>query len=306
VSDAAAIGEKLIETEGPFDGAGVRLYHRSVAPSKNMIARLAIVHGYGEHGGRYLHFMRWMAERGIACDAVDLRGQGRAEGRRGFVRRWEDYLDDLNAFLSLLHADHQSGLPLFLLAHSHGALIAAVAGESGMLKAHDIRGVIMTSPYLRNRMAVPLRKILLGRAVSLFVPWTPIAHGMAHEWMTSDPAMLADSAADPLMTSVATPRWYLGHLRAQRRVLARASEFQLPLLVLAAGDEKIADPVISEEFVRAAGSADKTFRLIPEMRHELLRETGREKLFAEIRSWIFSQDRTREGEPTIKPNLARK
>jgi lysophospholipase len=288
VSDPATIGEKLIETEGPFDGAGVRLYHRFVAPPKDVIARLAIVHGYGDHGGRYLHFMRWMAERGIACDAVDLRGQGRAEGRRGFVRRWEDYLDDLNAFLSLLHAEKQSGPPLFLLAHSHGALIAAVAGKSGRLTDHNVRGVIMTSPYLRNRMVVPRRKVLLGRAVCLIVPWIPIAHGMENGWMTSDPAMLADSAADPFMTSVATPRWYLGHLRVQRRILARASEFQLPLLVLAAGDEKIADPVISEEFVRLVGSADKTFRLIPNMRHELLREIGREKLFGEIHSWIAS------------------
>jgi alpha-beta hydrolase superfamily lysophospholipase len=285
-TDKQTPAEDVIETEGPFDGPGERLYRRSVSPRHNAIARLAIVHGYDDHSGRHLPFMRWMAGHAIACDALDLRGQGRAKGRRGYVRRWENYLEDLRAFLTFLQPDARPDLPLFVLGHSHGGLVVAIAGETELLLSLGVRGVIMTSPYLRMRMVVPLRKILLGRAVCLFVPWLPITNGLQSEWMTSDPAMIADTEADPLVTRVATPSWYLGHLRAQRRVVVNASRFQLPLLVLAAGDEKIADPAASEAFVNSAGSTDKTFRLFPHMRHELLREIDRQRIFAEIQSWI--------------------
>lgn len=281
-----ASNHEVIATEGAFAGPGGRLYRRSFRPASDPIARLVFVHGYGDHSGRHSHFMRWLAGRGIACDACDLRGQGLAEGRRGFVRRWKDYLDDLNAFLSMLRSQHPPATPQFVLGHSHGGLIVAAAGETGLLTSADVRGVVLTSPYLRSRMQIPLRKILLGRTVVLFVPWLPIPTGLTNEGMSSDPAMVAESAADPLITRVATPGWYLAHLRVQRQVMARAAQFRLPLLVLAAGDDVVADPNAAEEFVQSAGSTDKNFRLLPHLLHEVLREIGRETIFESIAAWI--------------------
>ena len=278
----------LVNSEGPFDGPGGRLYRRSVRPEKDAVGRLALVHGYGDHSGRHVHFMQWMAERGFACDVFDLRGQGLSEGRRGYVRRWEEYLDDLNAFLSLVNSQYSSNLPLFVLGHSHGGLVVAAAGEEGLLEFAGVRGVILTSPYLRSCMKVPLRKILLGRMIAPFIPWMQFPTGLTNDGMSSDPLMVADSSADPLVTRVATPRWYLSHLRMQRRVLDGAAKLRLPLLVLAAGADIIADPQASEEFVQAAASQDKRFRLYPSQKHELLRETGRFEVFKEILVWSRS------------------
>jgi len=288
MSEIAPIGEKPIISEGLFEGPGGLLYRRSIRPENGAVARIALVHGYGDHSGRHVHFMRWMAERRVACDAFDLRGQGLAEGRRGYVRRWEEYLDDLSSFLSLVRSDYPADLPLFLMGHSHGGLIVAAAGESVMLETAGVRGVVLTSPYLRSRMIVPLRKIALGRAVVLFVPWMRIATGLTNEGMTSDPAMIAESSLDPLITRSATPRWYLAHLRVQRRVMAEAVQFRLPLLILAAGADVVADSDASEEFVRSAISVDKRFQLIPSQKHELLRETGRPEVFMEIFDWILA------------------
>ncbi|HSU66533.1 MAG TPA: lysophospholipase, partial [Tepidisphaeraceae bacterium] len=259
-------------TEHFFQGPGGRLFLRGVRPSSAAIARLVIVHGYGDHSGRFSHFMRWMAGRGIACHAADLRGQGRSDGRKGYVARWEHYLDDLAAILSQTSAGEGPHVPLFVLGHSHGGLVVAAAGERGVLERAGVRGVVLTSPYLRSKMRVPRAKIVLGRAVGLFFPWLPVATGLQNEWMSSDPDMVEDTRVDPLCTRVATPRWYTGQLRAQGEVMKRAGDFRLPLFVLGAGADRVADTSAAEEFVSRAGSADKTFRSYPGLLHELLRE----------------------------------
>lgn len=270
--------------ESAFAGPGGHLHRRSYRPKGDCVAHLAVIHGYGDHSGRHAHFMRWMAERGVACDAVDLRGQGLSEGRRGYVSRWTEYVDDLQAFLN--ETGPGDRLPRFALGHSHGALVVAVAGEMGVLGAAHVRGSILTSPYFRGRMKIPIWKETLGRCVGLIVPWLPLATGLNNEWMSSDPQMVAQSKNDPLCTRVATPRWYLGMLKAQKRVLEKAGDFRLPLLVFGAGEDLIAETSVAEEFVRRSGSADKEFRLCADMRHEILRERGREAIFNEILQWI--------------------
>lgn len=280
---------ELTEDAGHVDGPGGRLYRRSTHPTRGAVARLAIIHGYGDHSGRYVHFMRWMALRGIACDAVDLRGQGMADGRRGFVRRWGDYLADMRAFVSLPVARSLSTVPRIILGHSHGGLVVAAAGEAGLLESAGIGGVVLTSPFFQSRMKLPRLKVMLGRMVGLVVPWLPVPTGMNAGWMSSDAQMVEETRSDPLCARVATPRWYAGHLRAQSRVRADAASFRLPLLVLAGGADPIADPAAAERFVHEAGSIDKAFRLLPGMLHELLRESGREQVFADIHSWITAR-----------------
>src|SRR5688500_3489789 len=108
---------------------GVTLHRLSITPAADqpVSARLAEVHGYGDHAGRYWELMTWLASRGVACHAFDFRGHGRSTGRRGFVRRWDEHLDDLRAFLDLpaLRHDSPGDPPLFVLGHSHGGLVVA-------------------------------------------------------------------------------------------------------------------------------------------------------------------------------------
>src|SRR4051794_16407640 len=141
-----------------------QLFRRSVIPFEphRSTARLILLHGYGDHSGRYVHFMRWLAERGVACHSFDFRGHGRSPGRRGYVRRWDEYLEDLAAFLALapLRADAPGG-PLFVLGHRHGGLVAAAAGGRGILVNAGVAGCILTSPYLRGyaRVSAPWHAI---------------------------------------------------------------------------------------------------------------------------------------------------
>src|SRR6185437_15924758 len=112
--------------------------------------------------------------------------------------------------------------------------------------------------------------------------------GLEEELMSSDPAMIQESRADQYRGRVATPRWYLGMLKAQERVMSEADQFLLPLLVLAGGQDQIADMDGAKMFFERAGSADKRIEVYPTMRHELLREAQRETAFRDILRWIVT------------------
>jgi len=276
----AAPARPLIE-EGALAVGELTLFQRSIRPPGEAWARLGVLHGYGEHSGRHAHFMEWMAERGVACEALDFRGQGRSGGRRAYVRQWTDYQQDLAAFFS--QPAFGEGPPLFILGHSHGALILAAAALRGLPPA---RGLVLCAPFFRAQFVVAPVKVLAARALNSAAPWMLIPSGLRTEWMSRDTTMLEESRHDRLIVHQATPRWYVQVLQAQREVLARAEEIRQPLLELIADEDPVAAPAVAQEFFDRAGSADKTCLHYPGFLHEILREAGREQAFQDILQWM--------------------
>lgn len=273
-------------TEGTFLNGRLTLFRRSVTPVETAWGRLLLVHGYGEHSGRYRHFYYWMAERGVACHAVDLRGQGRSSGRRGYVRHWYEYVDDLHA---TLQQEFVAGPgPLFILGHSHGGLVVTAAVLQGLNAA---RGYILSAPYFRSRVAVSRVKQWAGRALNPICPALCIPSGLDPGWMTSDPAMREDSRTDPLLVATATPRWYCGSMAAQAEVMRRCREFRQPFLALIGDADPVSDPDAVHEFYAGAGAQDKTERIYPQLLHEILREADRERVFQDILDWMREHTR---------------
>lgn len=278
----------LRTSEQPLPCGDVALYCRSVAPAGETWAQLGVLHGYGEHSGRHAHFMRWMAERGVACHALDFRGHGMAAGGRGAVQQWQDYFRDVEAFLGCEELWSLESAPRFLLAHSHGALVltAALLEKGDDPALGPIAGCIFTAPYFRSALKVPAYKQLLARVVDPVLPALRIPNGLRDEWMSSDDRLVQESRADPLLQHTATPRWYNGCLQAQPGVLARAGEFRHPLLILMGDADPVADPRAAHDFFLRAASPDKTYRLYPDHLHELLRESDRETIFGHILDWM--------------------
>lgn len=275
---------------GWIDSPPHRLYRRQYRPVGTVVARLLILHGYGDHSGRFAHVMQWFAGRGVACDAFDFRGHGRSSGKRGFVSQWPEYLDDLRAALATTRADavrdNVSDRPLYVLGHSHGGLIAATAGVDGVLAAPEVAGVILSAPYLRP--AVPLSPLwtAIAAVTNVVAPSLRVGSGLSTDLLTSDAAMAEDSRNDALLLRSATPRWYKTTLSTQKRVRENAREFRLPLLCLIGDADRIADVPAAREFVENVSSAEKTFEVLPGQKHEILREVGREATFARILRWM--------------------
>jgi alpha-beta hydrolase superfamily lysophospholipase len=246
---------------------------------------VAVLHGGGDHSGRYPALTAGLVRAGFEVALLDFRGHGQSDGRRWHVDTFDDYLADIDAFLGRLCQDGYAG-KLFVAAHSMGSLIAA---RWGVDHWREPAGFVLSSPYLRLAMRPPLAKVWGARLAGRIVPWLPVATGLTSAALTSDPELQAWTDHDPLYGRKTTPRWFDEASRAQVEVMERAAEFRAPLLVLAAGADTIADPAASRRFVETVQSKDKQFVLYPGFRHEIFNEVERERPVADAVAWLAAR-----------------
>ncbi len=268
----------------------LRLFWQRYTP-RSPRATTLVLHGGGDHSGRYPALTSALAGAGFQVALVDLRGHGQSDGRRWHVDGFQDNLADLDAFVAKLSQEGIAGDQLFLVGHSHGALVAALWGMS---RGRHMSGFVLSSPYFRLALRPPASKVLLAKLVGRVVPWLPVDAGLDLRDLTTDEEMRRWTERDPLYGRKTTPRWYEESLRAQIEVLRRAAEFRAPLLVLAGGDDRIADVAAARAFVDAAGSEDKRIVVYEGFRHEIFNEKRRAEPIGEAIAWL-SAHTAREG-----------
>ena len=270
-------------------GAGERLHLQAWLPAGPDIeqlvepaAAIALVHGYGDHGGRHTWFGEDMAARGYAVYAYDLRGHGLSSGTRGQIKRFDDYLDDTAVFLDEVRR-RQPGKPVVLLGHSLGGLICARFAEE---RPCDVRALVLSSPFFALTVQPEPMKLFGAKALSALWPGRDIGNTVRAEDLSHDQAVVEAYVTDPLVHHVATARWAAETLAAQDAAMAAAPRVTLPLLLLYGKDDQVADPAFAEAFFATAGSADK--KLVPYKRfyHELFNEVERERVFADVAAWL--------------------
>jgi lysophospholipase len=260
----------------------LRLFRRSFVPSSPRAAVL-VLHGYADHSGRYLEVMGHLARRGLSVHALDYRGHGQADGRRGHVDSFTQYLDDLGLFIDAV-AEETTGLPCFLLAHSHGALIAleyALAHPEA-----PIAGAVLTDPYLKLALSPPVLLVTISGILSQTVPWFSVKNRLEASMLTRDEAIQRATERDPLYNQTATARWFIESKRAQVEVMVRAPEYRWPSLFLLGGGDPIASGDATRAFFDRAGCTDKKLVTYDGFRHEILNEVGRERVYADIDAWL--------------------
>ncbi|MBI4618157.1 MAG: alpha/beta hydrolase [Planctomycetes bacterium] len=255
--------------------------HWTPAQSKGTVA---IVHGLGEHSGRYDEVATFLASRGFFATAYDQRGFGKSGGPRAHVPAWGEYAGDLGRFLETVQPDRS---PVFLLAHSMGGLVAFDFLETG--SCPKVRGIVATSPLLGVAVRVPAWKGVLGRVASRLLPRLSLPTEVQPTDLTHDPAKIAEYEADGLIHEKATARWYTEMLAALVRVHANASRIQVPSLVIHAGADRVTDPEASRRFVERIGHPDREFRRREGEFHEVLNETNRAGLYEEIADWFLAR-----------------
>ena len=273
--------------EGFFNARdSVRLFwriERSPAPA----GHVALVHGYAEHLGRHTEVTRALAGAGYTVHLLDCRGHGQSGGKRAHVDRFDEYLSDLEIFLARVK-EQAAGAPMFLLGHSHGALIAA---RYLLDKPEAVRGVIFSSPYFRRKLYVSPLKILAGKLVGRVLPSLPMSNALKPEQLTRDVEIQNATRADPLYQHIATPRWFNESNAAQETVMRRATEFVTPFLLLSGAADAIADPAAGREFFEHATSKDKQHKQYDGLLHELFHEPEREAVFRDVVGWLDERAR---------------
>jgi acylglycerol lipase len=241
-----------------------------------------IVHGLGEHGGRYGPVARAFTAAGIEVHAYDHRGFGGSAGPRAYVERWSVYHDDLAVRIAALR-ETRPGLPLVLYGHSMGGLVALgyVLAEAA-LPQPDL--LVLSAPGIEA--TVPGWKRQLAAALTRITPRMRLANGLADDGLSRDPAVRAAADADPLCQSTSTVRLGAEAFAEQERVqavLARVDALPVPTYVFHGSADPIV-PITATQ--RLEGKGNVTRRVHDGLRHECHHEPEHEDVLAEVVGWV--------------------
>jgi acylglycerol lipase len=273
--------ENAVLTEGSLESAGgIKLQYRAW-PYAGAGITFAVVHGLGEHAGRYERFAKGMAKHGIGTFAVDLRGHGKSPGQRGHVDSWAQWIEDVSAFVT--HVVSVAKGEVVPLGHSFGGTTLLSAVLAGKLPR--TRRFIVSSPALKVKVAVPAWKIKLGTVASSVLPRLALDNEVDPKLLSRMPDVVEAYRTDPLVHSKISSRLYTEWLAATTNILDHAGKIKLPFLILAGTDDGLIDPEGSKELHIKAQSVSE-LRLLEGRYHEPFNDIGNEEVFAMISSWL--------------------
>lgn len=231
-----------------------------------------MVHGLAEHAGRYEALGEALAAAGFTATLLELRGHGHSGGKRGYVARWSEYVDDVRAAVATL----RPGWSLF--AHSMGGLVALDAVLAGVAPSR----LALTSPLLGVALKLPGWKVGAAGVLSKLWPSFAMVNEIDPSALSRDQAVGLAYMADPLVFKTGTPRWYTEMNLARERVLA-APAWTVPMAMWVGSDDHVTDPVVNQAF---ASRFHAQLTVLPEWRHEILNELGKEEATAAIVAWL--------------------
>ena len=268
-------------SESTFEGyENLPLYYQKWQPDETK-AVLVIVHGFGEHSGRYMNVVNKVIPQGFAVYSFDHRGHGKSPGKRGHIQDWNEFIEDVKNFIKLV-GDEQKELPLFLMGHSMGGLIVlnyAISNPQGL------KGVISSGPLLAQP-GISAVLLLLSKLMSRIWPGFSIDTKLDVNHISRDPEVIKAYQEDPLVHSMASARFGTEIIAATDWTLAHADKFNLPLLILHGEADQLVPPHGSATFFENAGTEDKVRHLYPDGRHEPHNDTDRETVLQDIANWL--------------------
>ncbi len=265
-----------------FDGTPL-FFRILCSQKKDVLGRVLILHGMGEHGGRYLALAEHLAGRGFESVVPDLRGFGQSGGLRAFARRASDFHADLSAVVSFVEKNRAQA-PLFYLGHSFGGLLVASYLAMRQVSA---QGLVLSSPLFGIASPVPGWRHCLGLLTAFCLPRYSQSTSVTAENLTHDEALIRLYKKDGLIYHRITAGLYheLLKLMSEREVLAR--NLSLPTLILQAGDDRIVDKEKTVLFYEELAARDKKFQVYPGLYHELFNEKERESMFQTVSDWLL-------------------
>jgi alpha-beta hydrolase superfamily lysophospholipase len=240
-----------------------------------------MIHGLGEHGGRYRHVAEWFAPKGVIVYAMDQRGHGNSGGPRGDAPSLRALVDDADAIVT--RARDESDGPLVLIGHSFGGLISIAYGLD---RPARIDRAIFSAPLLIPKVKVPAWKRSMAAVLPKVAPRLAVSNEVDPKLLSHDPEVAPAYVADPLVHDRITGGLYSGTIARGEAFIARAPELKVPFIMLHGADDQIVDPNGSQRFFDRATITDRTLCIYPGMYHEIFNEVDRERVFKDIDGWL--------------------
>jgi len=268
----AGDGENIVVQDWPID-AGMPL--RGV---------VLLVHGLGEHAGRYDHVARQLNAWGFAVRGYDQYGHGESPGLPGSLPTENRLLDDLADMVDSTRTRMQKQTPLILLGHSMGGLVVA---RFVSLRIRRVDGLILSSPALNPGLNL-VQKLLLAVLPNI-APNLRVGNGVKPEFISHDPAVVAAYRGDRLVHDRICARLAKFIATAGPQTLALAEKWTVPTLLMYAGDDRLLNPQGSRDFSAAAPKDVVTAVCFESLYHEIFNELDASAVFATLRKWLAAR-----------------
>jgi len=258
---------------------GLTLYGCVLRP-REVRAVVAMVHGHGEHIGRYQSLHRALTGAGFLVVAADLRGFGRSPGERGHLQRWDDMRRDADAIVAVAR-QLAGGAPVFAFGHGvGGTAVLDLAAFSPV----GLAGVVASAPML---VADGLGVITqIARALARVAPRLGLDLGADPSRLSSLPEVGADLLDDPLAHRRMTMGWAAAVMAGMAGIAARPQAVRLPTLLLQGGEDTIGSVAATRAFSERIAHPDRMLRLYPGCRHEVHHDGARLQFERDLVEWI--------------------
>ncbi|WP_251554596.1 alpha/beta hydrolase [Neobacillus muris] len=248
-------------------------------------AVIVIVHGAMEHHGRYGWLIEMWRLSGFHVIMDDLPGQGMTtRAGRGHIDSFDEYIIDVKDWIQ---AAYQYNLPVFLLGHSMGGLIAIRLLQEQRL---NLAGVILSSPCLG--LVNPPSKFLdiLSRGLNIIFPSFRMDSGLTIEMATRNEDVREADANDTLYVTKVSVRWYRELVEAMKQAFLRIERTQdVPMLIMQAGDDQIVNKRTVKDWFNKVPLTEQRFKEWPKCYHEIFNEPEREEVFEYAKDFVHSQ-----------------
>jgi alpha-beta hydrolase superfamily lysophospholipase len=262
------------------------LFYRLYQPAQSR-GLVVLVHGFGEHGGRYDAMASGLAQREWSVACADLWGHGRSGGERGDIERFADLLDDLDGLVTAQSLPATSHDRSTRFGHSFGGLLALAWAIRGM--PSGCRCVIAQSPLLGVGYPVPSWKISLARGLAAAWPRLSLPIGLDPTWLAHDGEVIRRYRADPLVHHRITLRGYLALQEAMQHVREEAGQIALPTLMMYGTADRVISLAACQELFERLQSP-KRLRVFEGCYHELHFESVQAQVIDEITTWMSAHD----------------
>jgi acylglycerol lipase len=271
------------QLEGTFRGVrNLTIYHQAWLPEGEVKAAILIVHGLGEHCGRYTNVVNYLVPQGYAVYGFDLPGHGKSEGVREFVKEFADYTQTVTAIYNIVQVE-QPGKSVFLLGHSMGGLIAC---HYLLEHSADFRGAVISAPGIMIPEFVTKFTVFVGKVLSIIAPKTGLI-ALDSNAVSRDPEVVKAYVNDPLVFhGKTTARLSAELIQAMMTVNEKMEQITAPLIGVHGSEDKLANPKASQMLYDRASSTDKTLKIYEGLFHEVFNEPEHEQVLGDVAAWL--------------------
>ncbi|MCB0351230.1 MAG: lysophospholipase [Bdellovibrionales bacterium] len=260
------------------------LYYQVWQPQTS-VGTIIVSHGIAEHSDCYQRFAEDIAAHNWTVFVYDLRGHGRSEGKRGYVNRFQDYCDDLDAAIRFVKSQsYAKEKPLVLFGHSMGGLITLKTYVTHSLSG--IQCLALSSPALGLTIDIPKLKEKAAHIMSDWLPKLTLHNEIDFRVLTRDENLVKEYKLDPLRHDKISPRLFLGMQEAFQEMSKAAPDIHIPIIMQLAGTEKVVSTPASEKVFSLLGSKKKELFIYTDSYHEIFNDLDRDRVIKDFIGFI--------------------